>query len=120
MIKISFATVIAAMTLVTLACVLTAPAVAQVGAESVTPTAMATKMMILKQVATLHPASTCTVTATHLHLRAAAGTDALVIGYLNQGDILTLTNLPALGNWQNVITSTGTTGWVNMKYCRKD
>lgn len=58
--------------------------------------------------------ATGTITATTLNLRDSASTDGGVIVTLNQGAALTI--LKAEGNWYQVKTSAGTTGWVSSNY----
>lgn len=57
---------------------------------------------------------TGTITATTLNLRDSASTDSNIIVTLNQGASLTI--LKSEGNWYQVKTSAGTTGWVSAAY----
>ncbi len=59
--------------------------------------------------------TSCTVSATVLHLRTCAGTDCPVDAWLLQGEPLTI--LQPGTTWINVQTSNGKTGWVNATYC---
>lgn len=59
--------------------------------------------------------TSCTVSATVLHLRSCAGTDCPVNAWLLQGEPLTI--LQPGTTWINVQTSNGKTGWVNATYC---
>lgn len=60
----------------------------------------------------------CTVTAGSLHLRAAPGISAQVIGYLYAGDVLTILPDPPAESWIRV-QSGDLTGWINSNYCTK-
>jgi len=59
--------------------------------------------------------TSCTVSATVLHLRSCAGIDCPVDAWLLQGESLTI--LQTGTTWINVQTSNGKTGWVNATYC---
>ena len=59
--------------------------------------------------------TSCTVSATVLHLRSCAGTNCPVDAWLLQGEPLTI--LQPGTTWINVQTSNGKTGWVNATYC---
>lgn len=59
--------------------------------------------------------TSCTVSATVLHLRSCAGIDCPVDAWLLQGEPLTI--LQPGTTWINVQTSNGKTGWVNATYC---
>jgi uncharacterized protein YgiM (DUF1202 family) len=60
----------------------------------------------------------CVVTASKsLNLRSDAGTLYSVIEVLAAGDVLTLTG-DQRGNWVQVRTVDGATGWVNSNYCK--
>ena len=56
----------------------------------------------------------CTVTAHALNLRAGAGTSYSVLAVLDEGDRLTVLEL---GDWLQVETDTGLTGYINGAYC---
>lgn len=66
------------------------------------------------------PAS-CKVTADNLHLRGEPRETAPVLGYLSAGDQLTLTGAAPAGEWIQVISPAGLTGWVNSNFttCKK-
>ena len=57
----------------------------------------------------------CEVTANALHLRACAGVDCLVKGWLSVGTQLTILSVD--NGWLQVETPAGATGWINGKYC---
>lgn len=56
----------------------------------------------------------CTVTAYALNVRNCGGVDCLVIGTLTEGDTLTILEL---GEWLQVQTDDGGTGYINGAYC---
>jgi uncharacterized protein YgiM (DUF1202 family) len=58
----------------------------------------------------------CTVTASSLHLRTGAGISYPVRSYLKAGDVLTI---HTRGNWHEVTTADGITGWINSNYCKE-
>jgi uncharacterized protein YgiM (DUF1202 family) len=58
---------------------------------------------------------TCTVTADVLHLRTCAGLSCAVTDWLIRGETLTI--LVRSGDWLQVQTQAGQTGWVYSKYC---
>jgi len=51
-----------------------------------------------------------------LNLRAGPSTESEVIAKLNQGDKVTITDHNEAGNWFQVQTETGETGWVAAAY----
>lgn len=110
--------ILALLALLALACSLTGPTAASMSAAltPTTPTKSPTAALQAPTAAMQAPtAAQCVVTAQNLHLRAAAGTDAPVIGYLAAGDTLT-PNGARLGDWQQVTTQGGRSGWVNALY----
>ena len=56
----------------------------------------------------------CTVTAGLLNLRSCGGTHCGVLAVLDEGDRLTVLEL---GDWLQVETNTGLTGYINGAYC---
>lgn len=64
-----------------------------------------------------HPI-TCTVSAESLHVRGAAGVDAVVIGWLKVGQTVTILNDQPAGNWIH-IQADDLTGWINSNYCER-
>jgi uncharacterized protein YgiM (DUF1202 family) len=56
----------------------------------------------------------CIVTADFLNLRTCGGVDCAVIDTLEKGDRLTVLEL---GDWLQVETDTGLTGYINGAYC---
>ena len=66
-----------------------------------------------------HPQPTqkvCTVTAESLHLRDSAGVDGVVIGWMKEGQSITILNDQPVDNW--IHNQAGDlTGWINSNYC---
>ncbi len=62
-----------------------------------------------------NPRHNCRVIVAHLHLRAAASEISPVMGYLTQGDTLTLDAVAPVGNWV-AVTAASQSGWVNSRY----
>ena len=62
-----------------------------------------------------NPRHDCRVIVAHLHLRAAASEISPVVGYLAQGDTLTLDAVAPVGNWV-AVTAASQSGWVNSRY----
>ena len=62
-----------------------------------------------------NPRHDCRVIVAHLHLRAAASEISPVVGYLTQGDTLTLDAVAPVGNWV-AVTAASQSGWVNSRY----
>lgn len=61
----------------------------------------------------------CTVTAAEaLNLRRGPGTNHAVIHVLKSGEPLTRTNTLPSGNWWEVTSPSGQTGWINSNYCK--
>ena len=90
-----------------------------------TPTQAATATRQLSQVAIIEPTPTpraCIVStgidAGKLNLRAGASVAYSVIQTLREGQRLNITDAPAQGNWIQIKTLAGVTGWVNAKYCK--
>ena len=63
----------------------------------------------------VNPRHDCRVIVAHLHLRAAASEISPVVGYLTQGDTLTLDAVAPVGNWV-AVTAASQSGWVNSRY----
>lgn len=74
-----------------------------------------TKQPLSTHVPTSTPtATTCTVTAQHLNVRACGATTCAVLDTLDNGDRITVITL---GDWYEVQTATGA-AWLNSKYCK--
>lgn len=59
----------------------------------------------------------CTVTAAEaLNLRSGPGTSYPVIGWLQPGDMLTVSR--RVSGWVSVISPAGAAGWVKSEYCK--
>lgn len=50
-----------------------------------------------------------------VNLRTCAGVSCAVLDIVTEGDRLTVN---IAGNWANVTTADGVTGWLNSKYCK--
>ncbi|NOH04676.1 MAG: SH3 domain-containing protein [Chloroflexi bacterium] len=50
-----------------------------------------------------------------VNLRACGGTSCAVLDIVTEGERLTIL---AAGNWTQVTTESGVTGWLNSKYCK--
>lgn len=109
-----------------LACSLTTPAAegGQAGAlqaertpENDNPDGTVQAALGQTAVPSLYPEN-CTVTASVLHLRECAGTQCRVLDWLEYGESLTI--LAASGDWLQVQTPTGETGWVKANYCGEE
>lgn len=94
------------------------------------PTRVATQMAVVETTTpTPHPTVTpslteppnfCTVTAAEtLNLRAGPGTGYMVTHWLEAGEVLTLVDEPARGDWISVTTQSGAAGWIHSHYCEK-
>jgi len=80
-----------------------------------TPTGAATASQHAQPMQSPTPRPTrCTVTAYALNVRNCGGVDCLVIGTLTEGDTLTILEL---GEWLQVQTDDGGTGYINSTYC---
>ncbi len=98
-----------------LACSLTtAPVSSYAEVKAVNNVYLATPTSVPSPAPSTIPA-TCTVSAQVLHLRACAGLQCTVIGWLSEDEVLTIQ--AADQDWIKVRTLTGKTGWVHSKYC---
>lgn len=63
-------------------------------------------------------AQVCTVTATHLNMRAKPGMNAAGITVLDRGEVVTIhTTEPAQASWI-FVTARGLDGWINQNFCK--
>ena len=83
------------------------------GSSSTPGTPTAAQIDQPTQTPTPRPES-CTVTAHALNMRTCGGTHCGVLAVLDEGDDLTIL---AAGDWLNVETDTGLTGYINGAYC---
>ena len=103
-----------------LACSLTENGVTMSAAIAKTPPESPTAAQVVQNTPTPRPTpSRCTVATGaaqgRLNMRACAGTNCDVIEVLDEGEMLTIL---AAGDWLQVKTDAGGTGYIYSKYCK--